>query len=178
MNELVAAMALAQLPKMDMILQKARENKRQVMKGIDDLGLKFRHIPDPEGEAAMNVTFFLQTAEKAQEFAKALQAENIDAGVYYVPGKTTKDLHIYSCWDPIIYKKTVSATGCPYTCPFYVRAGGKAGGPQYTKDMCPKTLDLLSRAVYVPLGPLLTKEDIESIIEGIRKVSKALLQEN
>jgi 8-amino-3,8-dideoxy-alpha-D-manno-octulosonate transaminase len=175
MNELVAAMALAQLPKMDKILQRARENKRRVMKGIEGLGLNFRHIPDPEGEVAMNVTFFLPTARKAQEYAKALQAENIDAGVYYVPGVTTKDLHIYSCWDTIMHKKTISATGCPYTCPFYVRAGGREGGPEYSKDMCPRTLDLLSRAVSVPLGPLLSKADVESIIEGIRKVTKALL---
>jgi len=160
---------------MDMILQKARENKRQVMKGIKDLGINFRHIPDPEGEAAMNVTFFLSTAKKAQEFAKALQAEKIDAGVYYVPGVTTKDLHIYSCWDTVIHKKTISATGCPYTCPFYVRAGGREGGPKYSKDMCPRTLDFLSRSVSVSLGPLLTRGDNESIIEGIRKVAKALL---
>lgn len=175
MNELVAALGLAQLPKMDIILQKARENKRQVMKGIGDLGLNFRHIPDPEGEAAMDTTFFVPTANKAQEFTKALRAENIDAYVQYVPGVTTQDLHIYSNWDPIINKKTISATGCPYTCPFYVRAGGREGGPEYTKDMCPKTLDLLSRAVHVPLGPLLTTDDVESIAEGIRKVSNALL---
>jgi len=175
MNELVAAMALAQLSKMDMILQKARENKRRVMKGIADFGLNFRHVPDPEGEAAMNVTFFLPTARKAQEFAKALQAENVDSGIYYVPGVTTRDLHIYSCWDTIIHKKTISATGCPYACPFYVRAGGREGGPEYRKDMCPRTLDLLSRAVSVPLGPLLSKADDESIIEGIGKVAKALL---
>jgi len=36
-------------------------------------------------------------------------------------------------------------------------------------------LDLLSRAVNVPLGPLLSKDDDESIIEGVRKVAKALL---
>jgi len=175
MNELVAALGLAQLPRMDMILQKARENKRQVMKGIDDLSLHFRHVPDPDGEAAMNVTFFLSTAGIAQEFGKALQAENISASVYYVPGVTTKDLHIYSNWETIINKKAISATGCPYTCPFYVRAGGREGGPEYSKDMCPKTLDLLSRAVSVPLGPLLTKEDNDSIIEGITKVATALL---
>jgi len=175
MNELVAALALAQLSKMDMILQKARENKQRVMKGIGDLGLDFRHVPDPEGEAALNVTFFLRNAGKAQEFAKSLQAENVDSWVYYVPGKTTRDLHIYSCWDTIIHKKTISATGCPYTCPFYVRAGGKKGGPKYTKDMCPKTLDLLSRAVQVPLGPLLTEKDNESIVEAIRKVAKVLI---
>jgi len=174
MNELVAALGLAQL-KLDMILNMARENKRRVMKGIEDLGLKFRDVPDPEGEAAMNITFFLPPAKKAQEFAKALQAENIDAGVYYEPGVTKRDLHIYSCWDTILHKKTISATGCPYTCPFYVRAGGREGGPEYTRDMCPKTLDLLSRAVRIPLGPLLTKEDDDSIIEGIRKVAEVLL---
>jgi len=175
MNELVAAMALAQLPKMDMILQKARENKRQLMEQIEDLDLKYRHVPDPEGEAALDATFFVPTANVAQDFVKALRAENIDTYVQYVPGVTTQDLHIYSNWAPIINKKAISATGCPYTCPFYVRAGGREGGPEYTKDMCPKTLDLLSRAVHVPLGPLLTREDVDSIAEGIRKVANALL---
>jgi len=175
MNELVAAMALAQLPKMDMILQKARQNKKHLMDQIEDLAVKYRHVPDPEGEAALDTTFFVPTANVAQDFVKALRAENIDAYVQYVPGVTTQDLHIYSNWDPIINKKAISATGCPYTCPFYVRAGGREGGPEYTKDMCPKTLDLLSRAVHVPLGPLLTREDVDSIAEGIRKVANALL---
>ena len=37
--------------------------------------------------------------------------------------------------------------------------------PDYTEDMCPKTLDILSRTVYIYLNPDRTDAEIQEIIE-------------
>jgi dTDP-4-amino-4,6-dideoxygalactose transaminase len=40
--------------------------------------------------------------------------------------------------------------------------------------MCPRTLDLLSRAVHLDISPLLTNEDVEEMVEGVNRVLEAL----
>jgi hypothetical protein len=40
--------------------------------------------------------------------------------------------------------------------------------------MCPRTLDLLGRAVQLNVSPLLTNEDIEETLEGVNRVLNAL----
>lgn len=40
--------------------------------------------------------------------------------------------------------------------------------------MCPRTLDLLGRAVHLNVNPLLTNEDVEETIEGLSRVIEAL----
>ena len=44
----------------------------------------------------------------------------------------------------------------------------------YSKDMCPRSLDLLGRAVHLDVSPLLTNEDVEETIEGVDRVLRAL----
>ena len=41
--------------------------------------------------------------------------------------------------------------------------------PAYTDDMCPKTLDLLSRVVYVSVNPDWTKEEIDNELALLKK---------
>ena len=44
----------------------------------------------------------------------------------------------------------------------------------YTADMCPRTLDLLSRAVHLNVNPLFTDDDIAETVAGLNKVLTAL----
>ena len=41
--------------------------------------------------------------------------------------------------------------------------------PDYREDMCPNTLDLLSKVVYISVDPDWTKEDMDEKIACIRK---------
>jgi hypothetical protein len=41
--------------------------------------------------------------------------------------------------------------------------------------MCPRTLDLLGRALNLNVSPLLTDEDVADMIAAVRKVAEALL---
>lgn len=67
-------------------------------------------------------------------------------------------------------KWTATPEGCPYTCPYY-----KGAEPEYTPDMCPKTLDLLGRSIHIDIPPQLTNQDCDLIAEAINKVARAYL---
>jgi len=173
MNEISSAILIEQLKKLDRILNATRRNKRKIKKGISDLeGIEFREVPDPEGDTGICLMFFLPTADKAQKFAEALRAENVDGPGYgthvaYIRGRS--DWHVSAYWDPLLQKRTFTKEGCPFTCPHY------KGKVEYSEDMCPKTLSLLSKAVHMDVSPLLTEDDIDSIIEGVHRVAKKIL---
>jgi len=173
MNEISAAILIEQLRKLDKVLGTTRRNKDKIKKGISDIeGLEFREVPDPKGDTGICLMFFLPSAEKAQKIAEALRAENIDGPGYgtkvsYIPDKP--DWHVYTYWYPLLQKRTFTMEGCPFTCPYY------KGKIEYSKDMCPTTLSLLSRTVHMDISPLLTEDDVDSIIEGIHKVARKIL---
>jgi dTDP-4-amino-4,6-dideoxygalactose transaminase len=127
-------------------------------------GVTFQESTDPEGDAAVALIFFLQDPGTAAEVAEALRAENIGAGVMYHPDQP--DYHVYAHWTPIMEQRTWTAQGGPWR--------WAQREIEYTKDMCPRTLDLLGRAVHLNVNPLLTNEDVEETIDGVSRVLDAL----
>lgn len=138
MTELSAAVLLAQLGKLDGMLGKLRKNKARFKQAIQGIpGLMFRELPDPQGELATLLTVFLPTTEIARKTAAALGTKVVaDSG-----------WHVYSNMEQILEKRTVTAEGCPFTCPYY-----KGGVVDYHKGMLPQTDDLLSRAINIGIG--------------------------
>ena len=100
-------------------------------------GLEFREITDPEGECATLLTVFLPTEEIARKIASALGTKVV----------TDSGWHVYSNMEQILEKRTITAEGCPFTCPYY-----KGGPVEYRKGMLPQTDDLLSRAINISIG--------------------------
>jgi dTDP-4-amino-4,6-dideoxygalactose transaminase len=138
MTELAAAVLLAQLAKMDDIKRRLKERKRRFKDGIRDLpGIAFRHLPDPEGDLASILTVLLPGEAAARCLARELGTRVIaDSG-----------WHVYNNMEHILGRKTVSAVGCPFTCPHY------QGPPaEYRKGMLPRTDAVLARAVNVGIG--------------------------
>ncbi len=164
MPELLAAVALTQLGRLDGLLTTMRERKRILKDGmaasVERAGASFREISDPDGDTAIALVFFMPDSEKAQRVAAALSAENIGAGVIYRP--EVSDYHIYAHWTPIINQRTWTPEGGPWR---WARRE-----ITYNRDMCPRTLDLLGRAVHMNISPLLTNEDLEETLDGITKV--------
>jgi dTDP-4-amino-4,6-dideoxygalactose transaminase len=168
MPEVLGAIALVQLQKLDGLLAAMRARKQMIMAGMADVmqrkGLEFRKPVDPDGDAAICTIFFLHSAEQAQEVSKALRAENIGAGVLYRRDK--RDLHVYAHWTPILNQTTWGGNHSQWSL-----AQRKI---EYSHDMCPASLDLLGRAVHLDVSPLLTNEDVEETVEGLNRVLNAL----
>ena len=109
-SELNAAVGLAQVRKMPHILETQRRHKgalREALYGIE--GLAFREVPDPRGDSATFLSFFLPDEDKARKTAAALAGGGVDGCFYWYDN----NWHYLRRWDHL--KKLKSAARLPLT---------------------------------------------------------------
>jgi 8-amino-3,8-dideoxy-alpha-D-manno-octulosonate transaminase len=165
MAELTAAVGLAQLKKMDWIIEQMRGHQRRIKAEIRGIsGITLRKLPDEEGETAATLIFFAPTPEQAERFARALIAENIPASVPWWSGQ-----HVYNHFDQIIERRLLSRQQCSWECPRY------KGSASLRKGQFPQTDAILKRAVHLDIHPLFTDRDVDDVVAGIGKVARAVL---
>lgn len=157
-NDITAAILREQLKKMDGILADLRKNKSKLMDALKDC-CAFVPSNDIQGDCGTTLALLFDTAEQAAAVAEADGVNGI------VPINTGK--HIYRHWTPIMNK--MGALN-PLMDPFKMEAN-KDIVPDYREDMCPYTLDLLARVVYIAIQPDWTEKEILSKIECIKKAS-------
>ena len=174
MNELSGAIALAQLRKLDTILQILHEKKKK-FKDVIEAYVKdipkvyFRKLND-EGECATLLTLIFKDKQKADLFAEKIDAKTIAHSGW----------HVYNNMEQILDKKTATDYRCPYICEAY----GKE--IEYKAHMLPVTDNVLERAVNIsvgvvdkglgsPFGINITSTD-EEILKVACKVKEALEQ--
>ncbi|MFX1287012.1 MAG: DegT/DnrJ/EryC1/StrS family aminotransferase [Promethearchaeota archaeon] len=138
MNELTAAVAGAQLKKIDYIKEKLRNNKKYLKSILSEAKeIKFRRILDEEGDIGTLLTFFMPTKESAEKLAEKLKCTTIAKSGW----------HVYNNMEHFLNQNTVTDEGCPFRCPYY---GGNS--VKYNKAMLPQTDDLLERAINISVG--------------------------
>jgi 8-amino-3,8-dideoxy-alpha-D-manno-octulosonate transaminase len=168
MAELVGAVARVQLRRLDGLIAAMRQRKRAILDGISDIcrrkGVGMQDVPDPDGDASVAAYMLMPSQTLALKVAEALQAENIGATIWYRPDEV--NMHAYPCWTAMMQKRTWSTSGGPW------RWAQRA--ISYTVDMCPRSLDLLGRAIHLDVNPLYTEQDVAEIVAGIVKVLNAL----
>lgn len=155
-NELCAAVINVQLNRLDDILKDLRKNKSYIISALKNV-CSFVPSHDVKGDCSTNLSFFFETEKEARAFAAN---ENIKGTVIIDRSK-----HIYRDWAPIIEKRGAFN---PLMDPFKMEAN-KDIVPDYHADMCPKTLDLLSRTVDLAINPDDTKEILDQKIEIYKK---------
>ena len=164
MNELTGAILLVQLEKRAEILAKMKNTVQKIQETIGSYpGATLRRLNDPCGDVGISVMFTVENRAKAAEIAKALKAEGLDAGT--MGDHTVPDWHVYMHWDHILNRRGNNDSGFPFT----------LSDRKYSKDMCPKTIDLLQRVVHMHISPRFADEDVEEIVKGLRKVLDILL---
>lgn len=162
MSELEGAVALAQIRKAGDIVAKHRAAKNRIKDAIGSYkGLTFRRQADEAGDTGICLIFFLGDAETTKKVLPALKAEGVPAGGVY--DSKVRDWHTYNFWEHILKYKAVAKDNLPW-------AAAGENLPKYTKDMCPRSLELLSRAIMVDINYNLTADDCGKIAEGINKV--------
>lgn len=155
MSELTGAVALAQLRKLDRIRNHCRDLNARIMAKISALpGLRFRRIPDPQGESGFEIYFWLATPEVVKAFRQRLQA-------YEVPCQQMTSTYA-QYRRPYVISGNTHAEGFS---PFDRSAGWPAKG--YRAEDFPRTEDLIGRFVAIPIGVLYTEEDAEYIAEVV-----------
>jgi dTDP-4-amino-4,6-dideoxygalactose transaminase len=124
LSELSAAVALAQLGKLDRIVSTLRD-KRRVLKELLSKadGFKFRKLNDPEGDCGTLCTVIFDNHEHAVKVAKVLGSKTVDQSGW----------HVYSNMEHVLaHLKTI--------------------GQPHRKGSYPKTDDILSRSMNISVG--------------------------
>ncbi len=162
MSELQGAVALPQIRNTDAMLAGYRRALQRIKDAIEPVpGLSFRRVSDPSGDTSICLVLFLNDVETTQKAMHAMQAEGVPAGGIY--DQKVRDWHIYTYWDHVMEKKCVAADGLPWN------AVAEDQLPRYAKDMCPRTLDLLGRAIMIDINWHYSDQDCDNIALGINK---------
>lgn len=164
MMEIQGAIGLAQLRKLDnIILKKQREYKARIREALSKIsGVTFRNIPDPDGDSATFMIFFLPDPEKAGIFNSIMSEEGFGAVYWY-----DNDWHYYEKWEHLLEGKSLIRNGYPFKTPDGdVRC-------RYEKTALPKTAELLSRALTIQIT-LNMDEKLPGLIKALKKAGKGI----
>ncbi|MGO9138238.1 MAG: DegT/DnrJ/EryC1/StrS family aminotransferase [Syntrophales bacterium] len=164
MNELQGALGLAQMRKLDTIIAEQRKNKKAIKDVLSAVkGIKFRDIPDPDGDTATFLAFNLSDENTAARFQKALSGEGVDTVCF------KKNLwHYLPNWEHFLARSTANSKKYPFTDPSY------KGKVNYDRSTIPRAEDLLGRTLVMNISVIMPKEKFAKIREGIEKAAKSL----
>jgi dTDP-4-amino-4,6-dideoxygalactose transaminase len=167
MSELQGAVALAQIRKADRFLKGYRASRDRILRALRlPEGVALRRLADPEGDTGVCIILYLPDVERTKRALKALKTEGVPAGGVY--DAQIKDWHIYAHWEHVLDLKSVAPDGLPWS------GVPKSQLPRYSKTMCPKADDYLSRAILIDVKWAYTAGDCKAIAAGVNKVLRAL----
>ncbi|MCL2833754.1 MAG: DegT/DnrJ/EryC1/StrS family aminotransferase [Treponema sp.] len=152
-TEVTGAILREQLKRLDGILADLRRVKKTIMDAVKDV-VNFAPSNDIEGDCGVQLPFQFSAIEQAIKFEKQIGAER--------PINTGR--HVYSNWSSILEKRGGHSEGAnPYTYP-----ANRGLNMDFNKNSCPKSLDYLSRTVYLKINPDWTDAEIEEKIKLVR----------
>jgi len=169
MNELTAAVLLAQFRKLDELLGDLHRIKSRLKSRLQTIpGLGFREITDEEGECGTLLVMLLPDEEIAGKVATDLGSKTISESGW----------HVYSNMEQILSKRQLTP-GPPFQSTEFPT------DVEYKKGMLPKTDSLLKRAVNLSIGvvdpglgsgfglhPKATESEIDETAERLMSVLK------
>jgi len=156
-SELNAAVGLAQLRKLDTILETQRSNKealKEVFSRFPEVSL--RRIPDPAGDSATFLSFFLPDDERARNVVHDLGKAGVDGCFYWYDN----NWHYIRQWHHL--KKFESAAKLPIELFSNV--------PDYKAVHLPQSDRIMGRLISMQIKLSWTEEDISQRKEKIADV--------
>jgi dTDP-4-amino-4,6-dideoxygalactose transaminase len=162
MTELQAAVALAQLEKVDAVVARRNELGDLLTEGIADApGV----LPQPvtEGGRCSYWHYGLRVVEgDPAAFAQALQAEGIPCGHGYI-GKP-----IFLCMEALAERRTFGRSAHPLD--------GCHGGRQldYAEGTCPHAERILGEMIVLTVHEQMSRADVKDVARAVRKVAAGL----
>jgi 8-amino-3,8-dideoxy-alpha-D-manno-octulosonate transaminase len=161
MGELQGAIGLAQLAKLDGMIAKQRQHKAAIKAALKKVrGVSFRDVPDPAGDTATFLGFFLPDGKTARAFNEVLSKEN--AGAIYFKGNTW---HFYPKWEHLLGALTLCRTGWPF------QRGGHGEDLSYPSDRLPQSEAIFDRLLVYPIPVNMADDRLRTIVSAIEKAA-------
>lgn len=164
-SELNAAVGLAQLRKLDFILQKQRENKARLKKALERFSeIVFRKIPDEKGDSATFLSFFLPDESAARNLAENLRHAGIDGSFYWY----NNNWHYLRRWEHL--KKLKSPSKTPQEL--------LPNCPNYENVDLPRSDRIIGKTISLQIRISWTENELSQRIEKIIGVVRTQLKGN
>lgn len=147
LSELHAAVGVAQLARLDHILEVQRRHKAILKDGLASLrGLEFRALPDPAGDSATFLSLLLPSENEARHAARELAEAGVDGCFYWYDN----NWHYHRKWDHI---KTFASPG-------RLAIDRFGYGADLTKVALPQSDALMSRTISMLIKLRWTPEQV------------------
>ncbi len=160
-SELNAAVGLAQLRKLNEILIKQKSHKRVLKEALNNCPhISFREIPDPEGDSATFLSFFLPDEQTARKAIERLNQEGVDGCFYWYDN----NWHYFRQWDHL--KKLSFAARPPIML--------LDNPPDYAKVSLAQSDKVIGRTISMLIKLAWNNEDIELRGEKMVRVFNSL----
>ncbi len=157
LSELNAAVGVAQLAKLDHILDVQRSNKALLKSGLAGLRrLQFRELPDPAGDSATFLSFLLPTEDEARQAAQALGTAGVDGCFYWYDN----NWHYHRKWDHI---KTFASPG-------RLSIDRFGYGPDLTKIVLPQSDAIMGRTISMLIKLRWTEDQVRDRLARMKSV--------
>ncbi len=161
-SELNAAIGVAQLRKLDWILETQRRNKAAIKSAMQTIpGIDFRQLPDPDGDSATFLSFFMPDVEAARRAVKALSAAGVDGCFHWFDNKW----HYIRKWDHL-HAMRVSARLAVETL---------ANCPDYSAVSMPRSDGIMQRAISMQIKLGWSPEQVNQRCQATLKALKTIL---
>jgi len=165
MNELQGALGLAQLSKLDDMIERQQQNQALIRETLASIeGLTMRELPEKGKDSFSHLCFFLPDARKAQAFHKSITGKKVPA-IYF----RNNLWHFLPNWEHLLQRKTVWPGPFPFSGPPY------GGDMIYTTDMLPQTTDILERLVVLPIFLQMDEDAIRRIVMELQAAAEETL---
>ena len=161
-SEIEGAILNVQLRRIKGLLKTMRIHKKHLLEIGINAGLKSIKNNSLNYECGTHLGWFFKTEKKARAFCDALGQAGVGS---FLPMDTGR--HVYTHWEPIL---RYQGAHHPALNPFKLPANRKAR-VKYSMDMCRDSLEILSRAVLVPMHPNNTKARVRKIGEAIEQAA-------
>ena len=159
-SELNAAVGLAQLRKLDRMLEIQRRHKGELKEALGRIpGLEFRKIPDEKGDSATFLSFMLPDETTTERASDELATAGVDGCFYWY----RNNWHYIRQWDHILGLK--SAATLPVTL-FETR-------PDYKNLKLTQSDDIMRRTISMLIKLSWTPEEIAGRIDKMTAVLSA-----
>lgn len=157
LSELNAAVGVAQLGKLDHILDVQRTHKGVLKEGLAGLKhLEFRELPDPAGDSATFLSFLLPTENDARNAAQALGTAGVDGCFYWYDN----NWHYHRKWDHI---KTLASPG-------RLPIDRFGYGADLTKAALPQSDAIMGRTISMLIKLRWTQEQVRDRLARMKSV--------
>ena len=161
-SELNAAVGLAQLRKLDWIIDTQRRNKTAIKDALSALpGIAFRQLPDPEGDSATFLTFFMPDLQRARQAVKALAEVGVDGCFHWYDN----NWHYIRKWNHFHGMKASAR----------LAVQAMANCPDYSSLSMPASDAIMERAISMQIKLGWTPQQLDQRVQATVKALKTIL---